>query len=525
MFFNVFYLYNTECSLTITDDKSVSRKHAAITFPTPSSPLLTDFSSKFGTFINGTQLLSASSPIKSGDKIKFGGASSEFILELKDFSVFVKTNNPNYLNEMRVSGSKFDFEIKNSVIEAAYFILDTEEIDSDLIKALILSKFIVSSAYFSQLLSNNYSSFSLALMQPRIPSFPLDCWIPQKSRLVTLKTAFDGIKCFILSPDCRNFVVDSVKFIGNILEINVKMVSDIGNLKFNELLMSSEGNLAELIQVPIRKLEFESLVDALIRNDGNLIEINTIYPVKSLNNLNNKTINDNYEEVHDEIPQIVSVPSVNQPVYSGRSLTIVHPMPSNFIRKLQAASTAPAPNPSPLIPIPSSKPPKFVKCHPIHRQPGTIPALIGPDQLEPSTGRPEFALGGKLSLTGTSNAKRRVLVKDSWLAEDDFEDGRGAGVAVEAELKIKKESGLKLSVKENLSEAGDANTKSKETEIETINVSKKVQLTTTIASTTPTISSTTTSKFQSSFFKNLSNKPIKVIILLFVYYIVIYFIG
>ena len=113
--------------MTITDDKSVSRKHANITFPSAFKPVLTDHESKFGTFVNGDRV-SGTASLKSGDKIKFGGATSEFILELKDFSVFVKTKRSNYLASLRDLGNRFGFEVNHeNVKEAAYFILDERD--------------------------------------------------------------------------------------------------------------------------------------------------------------------------------------------------------------------------------------------------------------------------------------------------------------------------------------------------------------------------------------------------------------
>ncbi len=69
-----------ECSLNITDDKSVSRKHALFEVKSGQEVFLTDFGSKFGTWLNGQKVeVSQRLPIRDGDFIKFGGLESEFV--------------------------------------------------------------------------------------------------------------------------------------------------------------------------------------------------------------------------------------------------------------------------------------------------------------------------------------------------------------------------------------------------------------------------------------------------------------
>lgn len=508
--------------MTISDDKSVSRKHATITFPAPSMPLLTDGGSKFGSFINGDQL-NGSATLKSGDKIKFGGATSEFILESKDFSVFVKTRRSDCLSKLRELGSEFGFEVRvKGVKEAAYFILDCEDIDAELIEALLLAKYIVSPSYFFQLnqhqLGSDGNCFSLALMQPIISSktFPMDCWIPQKSRLATFKTVFEGIKRFVLLEEDNEQLV---KVIAGLLGIEVKITSEPSNLKFNELLLIRDANrsVSELIGNPTRILDYESVIEALLRNDGQLIEIQTVYPEsrvvepETLKAVPVNTVKSNEINTGDCVPIITSPsPSIDQ-VYTGRSLTAVIPIPSNLLRPATELSTPAVP------PYSIAKAPKFIKCHPKHRQPGTIPALIGPDQLASSTRRP-----APLPQSPQSTMKRRVLVKDSWLAEDDFNESEiRQGTMGGRKLPAKENRGLfnltsskplissyTSNSTDNIQITGTINTHSHITGTNTmINPSPATTATATEPETNPPpplISTGASSKFQSAFFKNLS---------------------
>jgi pSer/pThr/pTyr-binding forkhead associated (FHA) protein len=67
-----------DCSLNLTEDKSVSRKHVEIRCQ-PGNVSLTDLESRFGTFVNGAKI-EPLKPIdlKDGDCVKLGGLQSEF---------------------------------------------------------------------------------------------------------------------------------------------------------------------------------------------------------------------------------------------------------------------------------------------------------------------------------------------------------------------------------------------------------------------------------------------------------------
>lgn len=528
------YLF-LECSFNISDDKSVSRRHASITFP-PSLilPLLTDCNSKFSTFVNGDRITTPVQ-LKHGDTVKFGGATSEFVVEAKDFTVYTKSQkNKGMFRELK---AQFGIEVVTNVQEAAYFVIDDNEqineIDTDLISAFLSCKCIVSPYYFSQLLQSN--TMSLGLIQPTITSkmFPVDCWLPRKERLNVLRNAFEGIKRFVLLGGDKN--ENMVKIIGNALGIETKSIQsyELRELKFNELfVVSSIYPDAKDLKDPIRTVKYQSIIEAVVRCDGKLIEINTVYPEKLKEPERNVTVDeqpkerpsflketpssiepkervllvDQYQSMSIErLPSSIELP-LPAPVndfsfpqdldYKGPSLTAVVPMPAKLLRPTQSQSSS-------VEPDTNGKKPKFVKCHPRHRLPGTIPALFGPDQLQPC--RPTTITNS--NITGNvQGLKRRVLVKDSWLAEDDLvdEDAQGSSAATI----VVKENKLQRNI-EQVTNSYTITNVNKSNQTNAIN-----QSTTNISSNTNTIplSATTTnitnpasnSKFQSSFFKNLS---------------------
>jgi hypothetical protein len=486
-----------ECSFNITDDKSVSRRHASITFP-PSRilPLLSDFNSKFGTFVNGDRVL-APVQLKHGDIVKFGGASSEFVMEAKDFSAYVKSQRAKiFFKELK---EKFGIEAVTSLQEAAYFVLDDDEeineVDPDLISALLSCKLIVSPSYFSQLLQSN--TMSLGLIQPSITSklFPADCWLPRKERLNLLRSAFEGIKRFVMLEGDKNEKM--FKTIGSHLEIETNSIQlyELRDLKFNEVfIVSSLYFDVKDLKDPIRTVNYQSLVEAVIKCDGKLIEVSTVYPEKTKEPERER---EDYGSMdggmlvdEPKTTQIVDLSSIEQHEslkvsitsslsqeidYKGPSLTAVSPMPSSLLRPSDS----------------SEKKLKFVKCHPRHRLPGSIPALFGPDQLQPC--RPTIVNGD-----GVQPLKKRVLVKDSWLAEEDL---------VEEEVKENRQqerSNFPTKTNVNVTEQSRIN------KLNPMNISdqttKIVEAPPPLPTTNPAIPApqATNSKFQSSFFKNLS---------------------
>lgn len=372
--------------------------------------------------------------LRNGDTLKFGGAGSEFIIETKDFSVFIgKTKQKETIIELSM---RFGFGVIQDPSKATYLVLDddfSDELDSDLVTALLLSKYIVSPSYFTQLTSNP-SVFSLALIQPGVVSkkYPMDCWIPQRSRLTTFRNIFEGIKrFFIISEDKKDdeIMINTMRIIGEIIgNIETKCINlcdSLNNFTFNELLiLKSSKKHSIAVTNPTRSVSFPSILEALIKSDGQLIDICTIYPettktssIEMSNDIPVKPINEHVTNIEIE-PYFSSVKppesltgaqikSINvltgvSDDYNGPSLTAVQPIPLNFLR-------IPRPSDSSV----SGKTPKFIKCQPKHRQPGTIPALIGPEQLNPVNNHSS-------ALKTDTGMKRRILVKDSWLAEDDF---------------------------------------------------------------------------------------------------------
>lgn len=528
------YLF-LECSFNITDDKSVSRRHASITFP-PSLilPLLTDCNSKFGTFVNGDRVTTPVQ-LKHGDTVKFGGATSEFVVEAKDFTVYTKSQkNKGMFRELK---AKFGIEVVTNMQEAAYFVIDDNEqineIDTDLIFAFLSCKCIVSPSYFSQLLQSN--TMSLGLIQPTITSkiFPVDCWLPRKERLNMLRNAFEGINRLVLLGGDKN--ENMVKIIGNALGIETKSIQsyELRELKFNELfVVSSIYPDAKDLKDPIRIVKYQSIIEAVVRCDGKLIEVNTVYPEKPKELERNVAVDEQPKErlsflketpsfsieskervllvdqsmPLERLPSSIELPlpapvndlSLSQDLdYKGPSLTAVVPMPSTLLRPAQSQSSS-------VEPGTNGKKPKFVKCHPRHRLPGTIPALFGPDQLQPC--RPTTIVNSNIS-GNVQGLKRRVLVKDSWLAEDDLvdEDAQGSSAATI----VVKENKLQRNI-EQVTNSYSITNVNKSNQTNAINqITKNISSnnTNTIppsASTTNIPNPASNSKFQSSFFKNLS---------------------
>lgn len=518
---------------------------------------MTDFNSKFGTFVNGDQVVTPIQ-LKHGDTVKFGGATSEFVVESKNFNVYTKSQKTKGMFKELTDKFGNSIELVPKLQEALYLVIDDNEqineVDSDLIYALISCKFIVSPSYFSQLLQNN--TMSLGLIQPAIisKSFPTDCWLPRKERLNLLRKAFEGIKRLIFIGGDKNELV--IKIIGTFLEIETKSVQiyEIINLKFNELFVISSSicpNLKDLVD-PIRTINYQSIIDAVIRCDGKLLEFSTIYPDKSRDQIFLDEKRERLSSFVDDSPIIKIVDtepisSVDQlpfplPVsiseldsvllnkisrendYRGPSLTAVVPMSATLLRPPQ-----PQPHPQPLSDDSISKKPKFIKCHPRNRLPGTIPALFGPHQLQPC-----LSINTVIN-NGVQGTKRRILVKDSWLAEDDLveEDSCKSDInTLNMNIKenLQQQNNLQEKVSINSTAASsleltslDNNSnqqnimsnlnKHKNSTItfnNTNNIINSASKTLSIPSVVPTSptppSSTATgnSKFQSSFFKNLS---------------------
>ena len=452
--------------------------------------------------VNGLSLSAGSggTVLNSGDTIKFGGAGSEFMVEKKDFSVFISVgvsdNNLNLkiINEL---SSKYGFPVENDPRNALYFILNDDFsglLDANLVTALLLAKYIVSPTHFTTQLLNSEPNrpFSLALIQPSIVSklYPMDCWTPQRSRLLAFKNVFEGIKRFLVLDDsCDSGVVSVMRVIGEIIGgIQTHQISGIDedfSIPFNELLILPNNSefTVKVSSKPLRSVSYPSILEALVRSDSKLININTIYPLTSTV----KIVEEGRSEKPKPKPPKINLAKNEIPAPVPVIISAAVPID---LHDEDEDGTSPSPSPSPslttLIPMPSnlfivpkSKTSKFVKCHPKHRQPGTIPALIGPEQLQAS--RP-------LSTSSTSaiTTKRRVLVRDSWLAEDDN--------LVEPVPRDK----VNTLNNNNLSHANNLQS----------NLNKST--TNNAPPTSPTSTSTSTSsapvasKFQSAFFKNLT---------------------
>lgn len=273
--------------MNISDDKSVSRRHAQITFSS-SGPLLNDLSSKFGTFLNGQKLQSISL-MKSGDSIKFGGATSDFMyqifsemlnnnvccrIEERDLSVFIDSRaDKTVMEELKIICERFGIPITDRVRDAAYYLfLNGKEtdlcglLDADLCEALLSAKYIVSKDFFMQLASSNDSNqFSLALMQPECRVVPMETWLPRQGRLSALKRALEGFEGLCLLPDNEGRAIfrekETVSRISQCLDLeSIEPSITTENLNFNQLLVFSKaqchGLSARVVKARLTLLHF-----------------------------------------------------------------------------------------------------------------------------------------------------------------------------------------------------------------------------------------------------------------------------
>ena len=418
--------------------------------------------------------------------------------------------------------------VKN-VSEGVYFVLEDhslqsiESIPKDLVEALLEGKYIVSPAFYSQLLEASTISngiigtnfcFSLALIQPVLTlkgsksSVPVDCWLPRVGRSLAIKKVLEGVTRLICG-DLETFQV--LKVIAESIGLEVKLIErsllvQLRSLAFNEILVifnESDKPSIDQLTNSLRCVTFKSLIEAFLLVDSHLIDLETLYPTSTLK-IKNEIINDkNCERICDRDLEFKS--NVIEPEndnYIGPSLTTVILMPSNYLRNhednLKYCNDG----------VTSGKSSKFVKCHPKHYKPNTIPALIGPDQLRSinsevsasvSVSSVNGANGGN-KINNGNNLKRRILIKDSWLVEDDIVGG--------GEIERDSMSSLKDSKNKHINSEDKSNSKSKSivnnlenNSVSNIENDAKIS---DINATNNNNNSLNASKFQSSFFKNLS---------------------
>ena len=297
-------------------------------------------------------------------------------------------------------------------------------------------------------------------------------------------------------------------------------LEDCSNVPFCDLIVcGGRETRAELrVRQLTRTIAIESLVDAFIQGNESLICIENVYPLVGVESVRNvdedeKGLHEAEDVQMNPIAMADSMADASKPFSLAITMADASkPFPLANASKpttvLTEQSTTPSSSPVILQPFPPSllrpsQPPatatktKFIKCHPLTRQPHSIPLLYGPHQLQ-STAAPITAGAG-----GTG--RKRVLVRDEWLAEDDF--GKGIRIGVSSNVGNTASAVKSTTINALTSSVSTVNTSITASTTTTPSTTTVPSTTTTQSTPSTTASNTqTTSKFQSSFFQNLQKK-------------------
>lgn len=412
-------------------------------------------------------------------------------VEERDVSMFIGRGcEGSLVDELREASKKFGIGVCERVCDAAYFVFDEgtrtltdkkhelcDVMDVYLCEAFLLGKYFVSPVFYTRLLHSN--QFSVALMQPESRVIPCESWLPRRGRLDLLRGSFEGINELVVirgEGRIQQLKEEIALMVSRLLGIKFLLLADQNECNarqfaFNQLLIVCATEPDPRIVCAVRAVRFEAVLEAIVSNNLKAIDMETIYPPRVI------------ETVEPVKSQPGPIPVELGQMTDQVSLTSLLPCPVDFLRR-------------------PDKKQKFIKCHPKHHRPGTIPALIGPDQLK--------APSQVATMPVVASSKRRILVKDSWLAEDDV-------------LLVNDNSEGEYGGDNNTTNT--INTMNTRNTISTRNINvvsnneieskliQKVPISTTTQSTHSThstpispIKTSATTKFQSSFFKNLSKK-------------------
>lgn len=538
--------------------------------------------------------------LKENDLIKFGGTTSEFVVERMNFTVLTDgLKRKENVDLIRILSKQFLFQTCNheqlqQQQESSLLVVYDEPIKSFFDKSLLFGLAhdanFVTIDYFSQLTKDS-NNFSVALVQPTCPAFfSANLLLPKSGRKDIFKKIFEGCGCsqvYALEEETldilRSFLhKQNVQF--SQLTMN-KTATQMVDIRFCDLLVVSDASDVKSLKFieTSRVIKLKSLIEAFVRVDGRYLDIENVYANVNLPNPNPeakiKIISDPHRDdaefifislrtaanikepfvkeftrelVVKERPVSASTTTISfdsaasvtpfdpsSSAYEGPSLTCVVPIPANFLRSKSAVTQTQTQSELELEEraidslLPSKK--GFVKCHPVSYCPGSIPALIGPEQLQ------QVSNVVSTNPNADGKLKRRILVKDSWLAEDDQIDQVPVKLkpksAVEAVKERKDFFNAAIPNKENscalkstsvfgnnasplidLTDTIMSNTNINTTSIPVTlstngysNTTNNTSTSTTAATIKPTATeaptpATATSKFQSSFFKSLAKK-------------------
>jgi hypothetical protein len=377
---------------------------------------------------------------------------------------------------------KFGFQLTSKVAEAwNYIVFDgpISQLDSDMIVGLAREACFVGISYFEQL-SDNANAFLPALQQPQCIAFNPQALLPKSGRRSLLASHFSGIRTVYCFNE-ENFMVMSA-IIGSQEGERplVKRFDPAAMPRFCDLVIVEGAPEAEfdpcLFKESVRFLSYFSLISGYVSADMSEIIIETFHPKtrkehetvigaktslsRTLESVLPQTTESTLpvsssssssssscisepqkvplsDRIHVNTNPVCIEANANpiranmkppEPTfnYSGPSLTCV--LAANLFRPSVPISAVA----DPITALSTAKNFKrFQKCHPLNYKPGSIPSLIGPDQLVPTT---SFASGtatgpgdrkrGRDSMELDDwkpgpNSRRRILVKDAWLEEDE----------------------------------------------------------------------------------------------------------
>ncbi|XP_041891766.1 nibrin isoform X2 [Corvus kubaryi] len=180
------------CTILIQDDQSISRSHAVLTVSQPetspsqslSVPILTvRDTSKYGTFVNGSNLNGTSKSLQSGDRINFGVFESKFRVEYEPLVVCSSCLDVAQKTALNQAIQQLGGLIVNEwTKECTHLVMVSVKVTVKTICALICARPIIKPEYFSELIRAiqsrqqlpNHGSFYPPVDEPSIGTENLD---------------------------------------------------------------------------------------------------------------------------------------------------------------------------------------------------------------------------------------------------------------------------------------------------------------------------------------------------------------
>ncbi|NXY03742.1 NBN protein, partial [Pteruthius melanotis] len=180
------------CTILIQDDQSISRSHAVLTVNQPetspsqslSVPILTvRDTSKYGTFVNGSNLNGTSKSLQSGDRINFGVFESKFRVEYEPLVVCSSCLDVAQKTALNQAIQQLGGLVVNEWMkECTHLVMVSVKVTVKTICALICARPIIKPEFFSELIRAiqsrqqlpNHGSFYPPVDEPSIDTENLD---------------------------------------------------------------------------------------------------------------------------------------------------------------------------------------------------------------------------------------------------------------------------------------------------------------------------------------------------------------